>query len=132
MARASTPEQRLRRGRAAERLVRRRYERDLGFTVLGMNVRVGMDELDLIVCRGDVIRFVEVRSSIRRRPDDLAWTLIGRKVSHLRRAIQRWWLENREHHQKIATIDVAFVFWATDDRAQLEIWPMSLSICSTS
>lgn len=97
-----------------------------------MNVRVGPDELDLIVCRSDVIRFVEVRSSMRRQPGDLAWTVVGRKSAHIRRATQRWRVENPEYHSMVAAIDVALVFWRPDGNARLEIWPTTLSIHTTS
>ncbi len=39
-----------------------RYLRDLGYTPVGRNVRVGRDELDAIFLDGEIVVFVEVRT----------------------------------------------------------------------
>ena len=72
-------------GRAAEAAAAQQLTRD-GWTVLGRNVRVGRGELDLIVRRGDVLAFVEVkarRSTAFGAPEDAVDARKRRRVARL-------------------------------------------------
>jgi putative endonuclease len=72
-------------GRAAESAAARHLVRD-GWTILGRNVRVGRGELDLIVRRGGVLAFVEVkarRSGSYGTPEDAVDARKRRRVARL-------------------------------------------------
>jgi putative endonuclease len=76
-------------GRAAEAAAAQQLTRD-GWTVLGRNVRVGRGELDLIVRRGDVLAFVEVkarRSTAFGAPED---AVDARKCRRVARLAELW------------------------------------------
>jgi putative endonuclease len=75
----------LRLGRAAERAAASYLERR-GWRVLGRNVRVGRGELDLIVRRGSVLAFVEVKARRTRTcgaPEDAVSPAKCRQVARL-------------------------------------------------
>ena len=76
-------------GRAAEVAAARYLVRD-GWTLLGRNVRIGRGELDLIVRRGDVLAFVEVkarRTVAYGAPED---AVDGRKRRKVARLAELW------------------------------------------
>lgn len=76
-------------GRAAEAAAARYLVRE-GWVLLGRNVRVGRGELDLIVRRGDVLAFVEVkarRSATCGTPED---AVDGRKRRQVGRLAELW------------------------------------------
>jgi len=76
-------------GRAAEAAAAR-YLQARGWTLLGRNVRIGRGELDLIVRRGDVLAFVEVkarRSGSCGTPED---AVDGRKRRQVARLAELW------------------------------------------
>jgi len=80
-------------GRAAEAAAAQQLTRD-GWTVLGRNVRVGRGELDLIVRRGNVLAFVEVkarRSAAFGAPEDAVGARKRRQVARL----AELWLASR-------------------------------------
>lgn len=62
--------------------------RGLGYVVLGRNVQVGRDELDLICEDGDVVVFVEVRA--RARTVDALESVTPAKQRRVARAAARW------------------------------------------
>jgi putative endonuclease len=75
----------LRLGRAAERAAASYFE-TRGWRILGRNVRVGRGELDLIVRRGPVLAFVEVKSRRSRAcgaPEDAVSAAKQRQVARL-------------------------------------------------
>lgn len=75
----------------------------MGFEVVGRNVRVGRDELDVIARRGRLVVFCEVRA---RRSDSFVSpfeTMDARKVERVRRAARAWLQE-----QDAAALDVRF------------------------
>lgn len=62
----------------------------LGFEIVGRNVRVGRDEIDVIARRGRLLVFCEVRarrSDAHVAPFD---TMDGNKVMRVRRAAAAW------------------------------------------
>jgi putative endonuclease len=72
-------------GRAAESAAARHLVRN-GWTVVGRNVRVGRGELDLIVRRGGVLAFVEVkarRTAAFGAPEDAVDARKRRQVARL-------------------------------------------------
>lgn len=76
-------------GRAAEAAAADYLTRD-GWTLLGRNVRIGRGELDLIVRRGGVLAFVEVkarRSATCGVPED---AVDGRKRRQVDRLAELW------------------------------------------
>jgi len=76
---------RLRFGREAEEAAAA-YLRARGWRLLGQNVRVGRGELDLIVRRGAVLAFVEVKARRSRRcgaPEDAVSPRKRRQVARL-------------------------------------------------
>jgi len=76
-------------GRAAEAAAAR-YLQARGWALLGRNVRIGRGELDLIVRRGDVLAFVEVkarRSGSCGTPED---AVDGRKRRQVARLAELW------------------------------------------
>jgi len=76
-------------GFAAERRAVRWY-RLRGWKILGENVWAGGNELDLIVRRGRVLRFVEVKEKRSARFGDPLDMLTAEKRRRLRRAAEAW------------------------------------------
>jgi putative endonuclease len=79
----------LRPGVAAERRARRWY-RLRGWQILGENVWAGGNELDLIVRRGRVLRFVEVKEKRGARFGDPLEMVTAEKRRRVRRAAESW------------------------------------------
>ena len=61
-----------------------------GWKILGENVWAGGNELDLIVRRGRVLRFVEVKEKKSARFGDPLEMLTAEKQRRLRRAAEAW------------------------------------------
>ena len=77
-----------------------------GLIVIGRNVRVGRDEIDIVALDGAILVVVEVRA---RRPGSLGHaleTVSKAKASRLRRAAQRYMVA---HDAQELRIDVAAV-----------------------
>ncbi len=81
-----------------------RHYRLRGWRVIGANVRVGRDELDLIVRRGRSLRIVEVKEKTGSGYGDPLEMIDGRKLEHIRRASIRWLAA----HPELAGLDVGF------------------------
>jgi len=81
-------------GRWAEDLVARRYERE-GWTVLDRRWRVRGGELDLVVLRGSVVAFVEVKARRRARHGSPFEAVTAAKRRHLRAAATIWLARRR-------------------------------------
>jgi len=67
-----------------------RHYRLRGWRVIGANVRVGRDELDLIVRRGRAIRFVEVKEKTGHGYGTPLEMIDAHKLTCVRRASIRW------------------------------------------
>jgi putative endonuclease len=67
-----------------------RYYRLRGWRVLAANVRVGRDELDLIVRRGRSLRIVEVKEKTGDGYGAPLEMIDATKLDHIRRASLRW------------------------------------------
>ena len=98
------------------------YRHALGFDLFARNLRVGPDELDLVLVRGDVARVVEVRSSAGRSSEILAWSIVGKKARRLRRAVLRLFREGVLADAAELHVDVALVLTPSAAPVVLEIW----------
>jgi putative endonuclease len=76
-------------GRSYERLAARYLEQQ-GFEVLERNWRAGPLEIDLIVHRGDLLVFVEVKAANTKSFGHPATWVDSRKVEHLTQAARRY------------------------------------------
>jgi len=76
-------------GALGEQLVARRLESE-GYRLLACNVRVGRLELDVIVTRGRMIVFCEVRTRNSRAFLDPIETIDRAKVARVRKAAAQW------------------------------------------
>jgi len=88
---------------AGERRAARHY-RLRGWRVVAANVRVGRDELDLIVRRGRALRIVEVKEKTGGGFGHPLEMIDRRKLEHVRRASVRWLAA----HPELAALDVGF------------------------
>jgi len=80
---------RIRKGRQYEDLAARFYA-DLGFDILDRNWRAGRKEIDLIVQRGDLVAFVEVKSSSSKRYGHPVERVDKKKIAHLSDCAHRY------------------------------------------
>jgi putative endonuclease len=81
-----------------------RHYRLRGWRVVGANVRVGRDELDLIVRRGRSIRFVEVKEKSGSGYGAPLEMIDARKLRCVRRASLRWLAA----HPELGALEVGF------------------------
>lgn len=82
-----------------------------GYLRVGQNVRVGPLEIDLIVERGDVVVFCEVRSRASLEWGHPAETVNAQKRSRVRLAAARW-LAGQDASNGACRFDVAAVIGA--------------------
>lgn len=80
------------RGARAEAFVAERLERD-GWSVLARNWHARGGEIDLVVARGDALRFVEVKARAEGDPSGLE-SITRAKQQKLIRAAQAWLLQH--------------------------------------
>jgi Holliday junction resolvase-like predicted endonuclease len=114
-------------GRRAEVLVAEWYK-NRGFEVLFENLYLGHDELDLVVIRRNILRVVEVRSSTKRVPCELSWTVVGRKAHKLKRATRKLIYSGLLVEISAIQIDLALVQWFPGGGSKIEIWESALSL----
>jgi len=81
-----------------------RWYRLRGYRVLGANVWLAGAELDLVVRRGRVLAFVEVKSKAGDGYGDPLEMVTPVKVARIRRAAEAWLAAHPEH----AALDVRF------------------------
>jgi putative endonuclease len=105
---------------SGERRAARHY-RLRGWRVVDANVRVGRDELDLILRRGRRLLFVEVKE---KRGDGFGLPLEmidGRKFEHVARASQRWLSAHPETRGLAVDLEAVGVSPGRIDRVRLEL-----------
>jgi putative endonuclease len=88
---------------SGERRAARHY-RLRGWQVIDANVRVGRDELDLIVRRGRSLKIVEVKEKTGDGYGAPLEMIGASKLEHVRRASVRWLAA----HPELAGLDVGF------------------------
>ena len=91
-------------GRAGEDRAAQHLE-DLGYRVLARNVRAGGVEIDLVVSRGGVVVFVEVKARRGRRHGAAEEAVDGRKRARLVRGAAAW-LAGQPRRYRRARFDV--------------------------
>jgi putative endonuclease len=101
----------------AERRARRWY-RLRGWQVLGENVWVGGNELDLVVRRGRSLRFVEVKEKTGVGLGDPLEMVGPEKQRRIRRAAEAWLASRPELDRCIPTFDVLAVRGRKIERVQ--------------
>ena len=92
-------------GRSAERRALWHY-RLRGYRVLGSNVWIGGNELDLILRRGRRLVFCEVKAKTGERYGDPFEMVTAEKQRRLRRAAEAWLAANRELEELEPRFDV--------------------------
>ena len=98
----------MKQGTAAERRAARWY-RLRGWRVLGANVWAGGYELDLVVRRGRMLRFVEVRERRPTRHGEPVETVGPEKRRRIRQAAEAWLASHPEARALVAAFDVVAV-----------------------
>ena len=96
----------------------RRWYRRRGWQVLGENVWIGGNELDLVVRRGRALRFVEVKEKRGERLGDPLEMVGPEKQRRIRRAAEAWLASRPDLDRCIAAFDVVAVHGARLERLQ--------------
>ena len=99
---------------AAARTLERR-----GFTVLARNVRFGRKEIDLVVRRGPVVAFVEVKGRRSGRYGHPLDAITPRKRREVER-VARWWMTREGRPGTIYRFDAVAVFEEPGGRLVVE------------
>jgi putative endonuclease len=99
-------------GRRGEELAAEHYRR-LGFTVLEQNYRCRDGEIDIIVARGNLVAFCEVKTRHSSRWGEPSEAVGWRKQQRLRRLAASWLGERRPEFSELR-FDVVSVL--ADDR----------------
>jgi putative endonuclease len=105
-------------GRRAEALVAD-YLAGQGFAIVGRNVRVGRDELDLIARRGELVVFCEVRCRSHGGFMHPAESIDRAKQLRVRRAAARWLSAQRLGSSEVR-FDAAAVLRSADGALVLD------------
>jgi putative endonuclease len=95
-------------GAAAERRARR-YYRLRGYRILAQNARAGRYEIDLIVRRGRLLVFCEVKAKTGESYGHPAEMVNAEKQRRLRQAAETWLAPRREFEDLEITFDVVAV-----------------------
>lgn len=95
-------ERRMKTGQTFERLAAAFFEQN-GFEILQRNWRTGRREIDLIVKKGGLIAFVEVKSASSKKYGHPANRVDDKKVANLTKAAQQYLIDN-----KIENCDLRF------------------------
>jgi len=99
---------RLRIGRAGEALAAEWYQAR-GYEVLARNWRCAQGELDLVVARGNVVVFSEVKARTSDRFGTPAEAVTAVKQARIRRLAARWMADAARRRPRAVRFDVAAV-----------------------
>lgn len=88
-----TEDRRVETGKSYERLAALYFEQN-GFEILQRNWRSGHKEIDLIVKKGNLIAFVEVKSATTHQFGHPAERVDDKKVGNLTKAAQQYLIKN--------------------------------------
>lgn len=100
------------RGRAFERLASEFLEHH-GYRIVGANVRAGREEIDLVVRRGHLVAFVEVKGRGGARSGHPLYAIDHRKRSAIAR-VARDWIARHGRRGDIYRFDAVAVLPGTD------------------
>lgn len=89
-----------------------RYLEKAGWTIRGRNIRVGRLEVDLIIERGGVLAFVEVKSRRGRGFGDPLEAISTKKMRGVTRAAAGWLREHGGGSFKEIRFDAVGVLWS--------------------
>jgi putative endonuclease len=98
----NSTEDRIRIGRSYEELAAQ-FFLDRHYTILHRNYHAGHKEIDLIVQKGNVVAFVEVKSAKTKSMGHPAERVNKKKIANLTQAAQQYLIEN-----KITDTDLRF------------------------
>ena len=96
----------------------RRWYRLRGWQILGENVWIGGNELDLVVRRGRALRFVEVKEKTGAGLGDPLEMVGPEKQRRIRRAAEAWLAARPELDRCIAAFEVVAVRGTRLERLQ--------------
>ncbi len=96
-----------------------RYLKARGWLIVGRNVRVGRRELDLIVSRGSVLAFVEVKSRAGKSFGDPLEAITPKKQLDVVRAAAGWLQGRALPPGTVIRFDAVGIFWPHKGRAQI-------------
>lgn len=94
------------KGRIAEDQAERYLQRH-GYTTLARNVRIGPGEIDIIVCKDDIIAFVEVKAHKQR--DQSIYAVHHQKQFRIYRASSGWLAKYPEYATYRCRFDLLIV-----------------------
>ena len=96
-----------------------RYLKVRGWQIVGQNVRVGRRELDLIVRRGRVLAFVEVKSRAGRAFGDPLEAITHQKQLEVARAAAGWLQRRILPPGTVIRFDAIGVLWSARERVKI-------------
>ncbi len=105
-------------GRRGEE-VAARFLRDRGWRILARNERVGRRELDLVVRKGGVVAFVEVKCRADREFGDPLEAITPRKRFHVARAAAEWLRARGVPRGVLVRFDAVRVIWPSGGAAEV-------------
>ena len=109
-------------GALGEELAARYLARE-GYRMVARNVRAGGVELDLVVERGRICAFVEVKTRRSRSHGPPEAAVAARKQQRLARGAAAWLREQRGRRARRVRFDVIAVEPGADGGWQLRHWP---------
>lgn len=78
-----------------------------GYQILNRRYKTPAGEIDLVVSRGDELKFVEVKK--RRNAEEAAWAITGRQQRRIIDAASYWMQNFPEQNAQSITFDAVFI-----------------------